>query len=197
MSALALPVAPLRESRWARPKSTRWAEGDALIVIPRVGLAPQHVHAHGLLAKLRGIAMDLLYGQAHEQAILTATFGGTALTAVTTAFLCLVTTAVANTDTSASLVEPTYTGYTRVSLSGKMGAASGGNPASIANNATITGTACTAGGPSTVIGYSITDTGTIAGAGRNLVYGTCTSVVISPTQTPPTVAIGALTATQT
>jgi hypothetical protein len=103
VTALALPTAPLRRtSGWARPKSDRWAEGDAL-----VELDGKRYHMRGLVAKLRGIGIDFLYG------------------------------------------------------------------------------------------YSITDTATIAGAGRNLVYGTCTSVTISATQTPPTVNTGGLIVTQT
>lgn len=192
MTALALPVRPLRKSSgFARPKSDRWAEGDALVTV-----GGRTFHARGLVAKLRGIGIDFLYGSAHEQAVLNATLAVTALTTVSAAFLALTTSAVANTDTSASLVEATYTGYTRKALAGLIGSASGSNPATIQNTSAITGSNCTAGS-SIVIGYSITDTATIAGAGRNLVYGTCTSVTISATQTPPTVNTGGLVVTQT
>lgn len=189
MSTLALPTAPTKQH--ARARSNRWAEGDSLIQIPGLG----DVIAHGFLAKLRGINIDKLMSQATERSVLTAGMGGTAWT-VAGAFLALTTSAVANTDTSASLVEPTYTGYGRQNVAGAMGAATGGNPASITNSSAITFAACTAGS-GTIIGFAVATVVTTGGAGAVIFYGTCTSVTVSTTQTPATVPISGLVATLT
>lgn len=182
---------------YARPKSNRWADGDALVVVPGLG----EFIAHGLRASYdkhfgpRGADQTNLYSQTTERDVLTAITGGTALS-VAGCFLALVTTAVVNTDTSASIVEVSYTTYARVDIHASFGAASGGNPATIASNAPITFAAVTAGGGA-IIGFAGCATSGIASAGRLNFYGTCTSVTVSTTQTPPTIASGALTVTQT
>lgn len=192
MNAVALP-----NRAYARPKSNRWADGDALVKIPGLG----EVIAHGLRAQYekwlgpRGADKTNLYSQTTERDVLTAITGGTALS-VAGCFLALTTVAVANTDTSASITEANYTGYARPDIHASFGAASGGNPATITTNAAITFAAATAGS-SIVIGYAGCAVVTIAGAGRLNFYGTCTSVTISATQTPATVASGALSVTQT
>jgi hypothetical protein len=59
------------------------------------------------------------------------------------------------------------------------------------NSNAITFDPCTAG-TSTIIGWGIYDAST---SGNLLVWGTCTSTVISTTQTPATIAIGGLVVT--
>lgn len=104
----------------------------------------------------------------------------------------LVTTAVAETDTSASVVEPTYTGYGR-----KAAAAADWNAAAAGAVATAVQEAfanCTAG-TGTVIGWFVSPVAATGGAGDVVMFGTCPSVTISTTQTPPTIAAGALSLT--
>lgn len=193
MTAAALPA-----RSWARPRSNRWAEGDGLVKIPGLG----DVIAHGLghqfrewLNGLRGAEKTNLYGQATQQDVLTAVTGGAALS-IAGCFLALTTVAVTTTDTSASITEVVYTTYARQNISAAWAAATGTNPASRTTNAAITFPTVASGG-GTIIGYAACAVSGIAGAGRLNFYGTCTSVVVSTTQTPPTVASGALTVTQT
>lgn len=110
-------------------------------------------------------------------------------------FLALCTTVPDSSKTGSTIVEAGYTGYARLSIpaasfatavSGGSGAAS-----SIANNTTLTFAACTAGS-STVIGWALCSAGTV---GNMLAWGSATSTVISTTQTPATVASGALSLT--
>ena len=102
-------------------------------------------------------------------------------------FLALVTTAVVETDTAASITEANYTGYARKSVAGTdWGSASAGQ---IANANAITFAACTAG-TSTVIGFALCTSS--SGAGDIIAYGTLTSMVVSVSQTPVNFAVGAL-----
>lgn len=110
-------------------------------------------------------------------------------------FLALCTTVPDSSKTGSTIVEASYTGYARLSvaaaswasaISGGAGAAS-----SIANGSTLTFAACTAG-TSTVIGWALCTASTV---GNVLAWGSATSTVISTTQTPATVAIGALSLT--
>jgi hypothetical protein len=64
----------------------------------------------------------------------------------------------------------------------------GGGIGSKTNSSAITFAAITAGS-ATVIGWALCDALTV---GNVLAWGTATSTVISATQTPPTIAIGAL-----
>lgn len=59
---------------------------------------------------------------------------------------------------------------------------------SVTNDVAITFPACASGG-GTVTYWMLCSSS--SGAGDNIVWGTATSTVISSTQTPPTVAIGA------
>ncbi len=89
--------------------------------------------------------------------------------------------------------EASYTGYARTAST--MGAASAATPSVATNSATITFPNCT-GGTSTLLGFINADSAT-ANAGNALWYGTLTSTVISTTQTPPTIAAGALSLSMT
>lgn len=125
-----------------------------------------------------------------ENEVLDTIFGDGAVNLNTApTYLALTTGAVAETDTGSTLVEAAYTGYARKAVAAAdMGPASAGAKA---NSATITFAACT-GGTSTVIGWAQCTSLT---TGNVIVFGTCTSTVISTTQTPATVAIGALSVT--
>lgn len=128
------------------------------------------------------------FSDAVELKILDAICGGTAYTVTSPTYLALTTVAVTDAMTAATITEATYTGYARKSVaSTDFGAAAAGSKSNV--NA-ITFAACTAG-TSTIIGWALCSTS--AGAGDVIVYGTCASTVISTTQTPATVAIGALT----
>jgi hypothetical protein len=114
----------------------------------------------------------------------------TAYTVASPLYLALTTSAVAETDTAASLVEANYTGYARKSVAGTdWGAASAGQ---ISNVNAITFAACTAL-TSTVIGWALVTTA--SGAGDVNAYGTLASLVVSSTQTPVNFAAGALVIT--
>jgi hypothetical protein len=85
--------------------------------------------------------------------------------------------------------EAAYTGYARKAIAAAdMSAAASGSKT---NSNAITFDPCTAG-TSTIIGWGIYDAST---SGNLLVWGTCTSTVISTTQTPATIAIGGLVVT--
>ena len=88
-----------------------------------------------------------------------------------------------------------YTGYTRLTFTTtNWVAASGTNPAAATYSSAgvVTFPACTGGSPVTETGFIIADSATL-NSGHALWYGTLASVVISPTQTPPTLAQNALT----
>lgn len=124
-----------------------------------------------------------------ENAVLDHIFGDGTLTVTAPTYLALCTTVPDDASTGSTIVEANYTGYARkaVAASDMSAAASG----SKTNSAAITFDACTAGS-STIIGWALCDAST---AGNVLCWGTCTSTVISTTQTPATVAIGALVVT--
>lgn len=100
--------------------------------------------------------------------------------------LALCTSVPDDTKTGSTIVEANYTGYARLAIAAAdMSAAASGSKT---NSAVLTFAACTAGS-STIIGWAICDAATV---GNALVWGTCTSTVISTTQTPATVAASGL-----
>lgn len=118
--------------------------------------------------------------------------GKTSFTMPGTVALALATAAPTSTTTGATLTEAAYTGYGRQTIAGSgWTAATAATPSVLVSNGAITFGACTAG-TSTLLGFILADSAS-TGAGNSLVYGTLTSTVISTTQTPPTVASGALT----
>lgn len=124
-----------------------------------------------------------------ENAVLDHIFGDGTLTVTAPVYLALCTTVPTDASTGSTIVEASYTGYARKSIAAAdMSAASGGSKT---NSNAITFAACTSG-TSTVIGWAVCDAST---AGNVLAWGTCTSTVISTTQTPATVAIGGLVVT--
>ena len=107
-------------------------------------------------------------------------------------YIALTTATPTDASTGATLTEANYTGYARKEiLATDLSAAASGSKT---NSAAITFAACTAGS-STIIGFAICDSGT-TGAGNVLYWGTVTSKVIDTSNTPPTIAIGALVITE-
>lgn len=104
-------------------------------------------------------------------------------------YLALTTVAVTEVMTGSTITEVNYTGAARKALAAAdLGAAAAGAKS---NTAQQQFPACTAGS-STAIGWAVC---TAATAGGVIVYGTCTSTVISTTQTPATIQVGALSIT--
>lgn len=128
-----------------------------------------------------------------ENRILDHIFNDPVYTPATPLYLALTTSAVAESDTltNAAAKEAGYTGYARKSVAAAdMAAAAAGSKAS---GVTLTFAACTAG-TSTIIGWFLC-TAASGTTGDMVVFGTCTSTVISTTQTPPTVNSGGLAVT--
>jgi hypothetical protein len=124
-----------------------------------------------------------------ENAVLDGTFGDPSVPAIAGAYLALCTAVPDDTKTGSTIVEAAYTGYGRAAVTpAAMNAAAAGAKS---NGTAITFAPCT-GGTSTVIGWALCDAAT---AGNVLAWGTCTSTVISTTQTPATVAVGGLVVT--
>ena len=115
----------------------------------------------------------------------------TSFTMPANVYLALCTVVPTDASTGSTITEANYTGYARKEIAATdfPAAASSG---SLANDTAITFDACTAG-TSTVIGFAITDASTV---GNILYWGTVTSKVIDTSNTPATVAIGALVITE-
>ena len=128
------------------------------------------------------------FGDAVENKLLDHIFNDAAYSAPSP-YLALGTAAINESDVAATFggtTEANYTSYARVAIAGSdMNPASAGSKNNV--NA-ITFPGCT-GGTSTVIAWCVTSAGPARlAAGDVIVFGTCTSTVISTTQTPPSVA---------
>jgi hypothetical protein len=100
-------------------------------------------------------------------------------------FLALLTATPTNSSTGSTITEATYTGYARTELpAASISAAEEAAKSKIENSAELVYAACTAS-TSTITAWALCDA---ASAGNVVMWGTCTSTVISTTQTPPTVA---------
>ena len=122
--------------------------------------------------------------------------GKTSFTMPTTVALALATAAPTSTTTGATLTEASYTGYAEVAIAAAgWNAATAATPSVGTNASTITFGNCTAG-TSTLAGFMLKDSSTV-GSGNALWYGTLTSVTISTTQTPPTIAASSLSVQMT
>lgn len=132
-------------------------------------------------------------GQATMQKVIDHCNAKTSFTIPAACAMALCTAAPASTATGATISEATgYTGYGRQTIAGAgWVAATAATPSVGASASTITFGACTAGS-ATLLGFAICDSAT-TGAGAMIWFGGLTSTVISTTQTPPTVATGALT----
>jgi hypothetical protein len=125
------------------------------------------------------------YGDATELLILAADTGGTAYGETSPTFTALVTVAVTDADTGSTITRAAYTGYADKSTANT----DFNSPASGAhtNANAITFAACTASS-STVIGFCRV---TSSGGGRLIRMATCTSTVVSTTNTPASFAAAA------
>lgn len=103
--------------------------------------------------------------------------------------LALLTVAAGETDTSATLVRASYTGYADKSIVAADWNAAGADGA-VETAVQEAFAACT-GGTSTVIAWALVD----STATDVVMYGTCPSVTISTTQTPATIAAGGVSMT--
>lgn len=140
---------------------------------------------------LRRIQMLLAgFSDAFEKLLIDHATGKTSYTSPTVngQYLALVTTAVVDSDTGSTITEANYTGYARKQVVPADMTAAAGTTAEAHNNTSEAFAACTAGS-STIIGWALC---TASSAGTVTWYGTCTSTVISTTQTPATVAAAAL-----
>lgn len=116
--------------------------------------------------------------------------GKTSFTMPANVYLALCTVVPTDSSTGSTITEASYTGYARQKVAATdLNAASGGQST---NANAITFAACT-GGSSTIIGWALCDA---SSAGNILYWGTCTSTVVSTTQTPATVASGGLVVTE-
>ena len=117
--------------------------------------------------------------------------GKTSFTMPVTVAMALDTANPSSTSTGASQAETVYTNYLRQTLAGAaFVAATTATPAVSTNSGTITFANCGITG-STLLGFTLNDNATV-GSGNCLWFGGLTSTVISSTQTPPTIAAGAL-----
>lgn len=125
------------------------------------------------------------YADATELLVLAAETGGTAYGETSPTFVALVTVAITDADTGSTITEAGYTGYARKSVANT----DFNSPASGAhtNVNAITFAACTAGS-STVIGFGRCVAST---TGRLIRMATCTSTVVSTTNTPASFAASA------
>jgi hypothetical protein len=122
--------------------------------------------------------------------------GKTSFTMPATVAMVLATAAPPSNVTGSTVTEATYTGYARQVMAGSnFVAASGTTTATSSNVSTITFGNCT-GGTNNLLGFILADSATV-GAGNALWFGTLASTTISTTQTPPTVAAGAMSLSAT
>ena len=151
-------------------------------------LEPLSLRADRIYKKIQDYVTAMAgFSDAVENKVLDWMYRGVAMTPASPRFLALTTSAVNETNTAGTLTEASYTGYARLSLADAVfGAAASGE---VHNTATQTFAACTAL-TSTVIGWAMCSSS--SGAGDVYHFGTCTSTVISTTQTPATVNASAL-----
>jgi hypothetical protein len=144
---------------------------------------------------LEGVPTAISSGISQGQmgALINASTKQATYTAPAAIYGALATTAPSSTTTGSTVAEPTYTGYSRLSFASAIGAASSATPAVATNSSTLTYGNCTAGS-ATLAGFLLVDA---SSAGNGLWYGTLPSVSISTTQTPPTIATGALSLSMT
>lgn len=132
------------------------------------------------------------FSDAYEIILLDAENQKASITAAAPWFMALVeTTAVTDADTGSTLDEPDYTGYARKSVAAADMNAGAGTSGSVTNANAIIYAACTAG-TDTAIGFAHCVAATV-GVMRK--FGTCSSTVISTTQTPAQFAAAAYTTT--
>jgi hypothetical protein len=166
------------------------------IPLPSPLLDPQEAKdriIESVRGELRRLGLTLAgFGDAVEKKILDHLTGKTAYTSPGPLYLALTTVAVAESDTGGTITEANYTGYARKQIPAADMTAAAGAASETHNSVTETFANCTAGS-STVIGWALMSSS--SGAGDVVMFGTCTSTVISTTQTPATVAASGLSLT--
>lgn len=144
----------------------------------------QHLRDEGVLTNAAGVS------QYAAQNLINYVDDKAAFTQPATVTIGLWQSAPTSTSTGALAGEGGYTGYARVTIAAaSLNSATAATPSVQTNSATLT-FAYTSGG-ATFLGFQILDSATLA-AGNALWYGALTSVTISSTQQPPTIASGAL-----
>lgn len=131
-----------------------------------------------------------------EKKLLDHATGKASMTSPTTngLYMALCTVVPTDADTGATITEANYTGYTRIQMAPANVSAAAGTSAEAHNTAQLTGGACTAGS-SACIGFAMLDSATV-GAGNVHYWGTLSTVTVTTTQTPPTLAASALSITE-
>jgi hypothetical protein len=121
-----------------------------------------------------------------ENKVLDHFFSGKAETSKPQPWLALCSVVPEDGKTGSTITELAYTGYQRFKLEASMfGSAASG---SSKNSSKLELAGCT-GGSGTAVGWATVDA---SSAGNMLYWGTCSSTVISTTQTPPIVPIEGL-----
>lgn len=173
------------------------------VPLPGIALPGDEIYARildklrsgeGPFAEARRKIMSFMAGfsDAAENEILDSVFGDHATINLWAApvYVALCTVVPTDSMTGSTITEANYTGYARKSISAAdMGAAAAGTKS---NTVQQQFAACTAGS-STIIGWGTCSAST---AGTLILLGSVTSTVISTTQTPATLAVGALAASQ-
>ena len=164
-----------------------------LVVVQRIvdyALEPLGLRTGRISKRIKDYILSMAgFSDAVENKIMDHMYRAVTFTPAQPSFLALTTSAVNETNTSANITEANYTGYARLSIaSAAYTAAASGE---VHNSAQQTFAACT-GGTSTVIGWAVCSVAATAGAGDVYHFGTCTSTVISTTQTPATINASAL-----
>jgi hypothetical protein len=119
-------------------------------------------------------------------------FGKGAFTMPATVAIVLLTVVPTAASTGSSVTEAAYTGWARFKL--EAASLNESTAQKLTNSAKLELAGCT-GSSSTIVGFIIADS-TVAASGNSLYWGTTASTVISTTQTPPTIAVNALEATE-
>lgn len=117
-------------------------------------------------------------------------------TFLSTLWVALCTVTPTDASTGVSITEAGYTGYARKSFTATaLGAATGTSPTEIKNSGeALTFAECTASS-STIIGFCVVDK-SVKSEGNSIGWGTVTSMVISTSATPASIATNSLVATQ-
>lgn len=155
----------------------------------RVKRVLRHRLAPGSMSPLRRWLSAMSgYSEAMAEALVKHSWGKTSFTMPAEMYLALCTVVPTSASTGASIegTEATYTGYVRLKLNLTQFAATKAATSKIENENELTFAACT-GEEKTVIGWATTEKKRGEACNVNM-WGTCTSTVISATQTPPTVA---------
>lgn len=116
--------------------------------------------------------------------------GKTSYTLVTPLYLALCTVVPEDSKTGSTITQASYTGYARKSIAAADLNAAASGSSSNANKLEFA--ACTSGS-STIVGWAICDA---SSAGNMICWSSCTSTVISTTQTPATIGVGGLVVSQ-